>query len=381
MKRSVPVVLVAVGLLALLGSYIWYTQRVSSELRQETAATSRLYARVYRAISDTATGAADQALLDLSQHIQELGVPVVVTDRQGRPTAVANLPFVAALGDSGVRAYAAELDGQNMPIGLPDGIRVHFGNTPFVRRMQMIPLIQAALLIVLLLGGVAVLRSRSRAEREHVWAGMARESAHQLGTPLSSLHGWMELLRERDGDPLVAQALPHMQSDIERLERVSHRFERIGRPPKSEPVDVTESAAQVVAYFAARVPTLAHPIVIRMERGHGAVSVNGDRVLLEWALESLVKNAIDALAGRGGNIVVRVDPVAGSGVRVRVADDGPGIPRELRSKIFAPGFTTKERGWGIGLALTRRIVEENHSGRLQLASSAAGAVFDIVLPG
>ena len=120
---------------------------------------------------------------------------------------------------------------------------------------------------------------------------------------------------------------------------------------------------------------------LSIERAEGPLTVAGDRVLIEWAVESLVKNAIDALAGRGGRITVRVEPVAGSAVRVRVADDGPGVPRELRRKIFAAGFSTKERGWGIGLALTRRIVEEFHHGRLLLMPSDRGAVFDIILRG
>jgi signal transduction histidine kinase len=381
MRRSAPVVIVAAGLLALLASYVGYTVLVSAELRNNTAATSQMYARIYRAISDTSASAPELAMLDLSQSIRELGVPVIVTDETGRVTDTANLKLDSAASTGRLAAYVKELDSQNAPIVLPDGKQVHFGDTPFVQRMRFIPLVQAALLAVLLVAGVAVLRSRSRAERERVWAGMARESAHQLGTPLSSLHGWLELLRERETDSLVAQALPHMRGDIERLERVSHRFERIGRPPKREPVDVTQVASNVVEYFAERVPTLAFPITLHVERGEGPLTVAGDRVLLEWAVESLVKNAIDALAGRGGTIVVRVDLVAGSGVRVRVADDGPGVPRDLRRKIFSAGFTTKERGWGIGLALTKRIVEENHQGRLMLAPSDRGAVFDIILPG
>jgi len=227
---------------------------------------------------------------------------------------------------------------------------------------------------------VVILVTRSRADRESVFAGMARESAHQLGTPLSSLSGWIELLRDRE-DPMIAQAVPHMDNDVERLERVAHRFERIGRPPKRESVDLADIAGHVVTYFSKRVPTLAHSIAISLERPDSPVIVAGDRVLLEWAVESLVKNAIDALAGRGGAIHVTVAAVAGDGVRVRVADDGPGVPKRLRRKIFAAGFTTKERGWGIGLALTRRIVEENHGGRLRLLPSDRGAVFDIILPG
>ena len=380
MKRGVPVVIVAVGLL-LVGSYVWYTQRITRELEREEDATSRMFVRVYQGLTDSTGDGALSALRDLSLEIRTLGVPLVLTDASGRPTDAANTPFDSSRDDPRLAAYVRELDGQNPPVVLPGVTTVHFGHTPFLNRMQVIPVIQLAVLGLLVLAGVAVQRSRDRAERERLWAGMARESAHQLGTPLSSLHGWLELLREREGDPVVAQALPHMRGDIERLERVSHRFERIGRPPRTDAVDVSDVVAQVVAYFAARVPTLADPIRLRVERADGALTVPGDRVLLEWAVESLVKNAIDALAGRGGSIVVDVAPVAGSAVRVRVADDGPGIPRELRAKIFSAGFTTKERGWGIGLALTKRIVEENHRGKLRLAPSDRGAVFDIILPG
>jgi signal transduction histidine kinase len=381
MRRSAPVVLVAVGVLFLLGSYVWYTQRVVNELRREAARTGQMFARIYGALSDPNAETGDAALLDLSRTVQELGVPVILTDSAGRPTAAANLPFAAPVGDARVADYVAELDRQNRPVVQPGFVTVHFGNTRLVNGLRIIPLLQVSVLAALIVAGLAVLRTRTRAERERVWAGMARESAHQLGTPLSSLQGWLELLREGEGDPLVDQALPHMAGDVERLERVAHRFERIGRPPRRDPVDVAGLTEGVVDYFRARVPTLANPIVLTLERGDGLHAIAGDRVLLEWAVESLVKNAIDALAGRGGRITVRVDVVAGGGVRVRVADDGPGVPRELRSRIFSAGFSTKERGWGIGLALTKRIVEENHGGRLQLMPSDRGAVFDITLPG
>ncbi|HLA90746.1 MAG TPA: HAMP domain-containing sensor histidine kinase [Gemmatimonadaceae bacterium] len=387
MRRSAPGVLVTVGLLALLASYVWYTRRIAAELNAQGAATSRMYARVYEGLTDTTGEGGLGALADLSRSVRELGVPVVLTDPSGAPYAAANTPFDALVRDPAhardprLLDYVRALDRENAPVVRPGLVTVHFGRTPFLNRMRVVPFVQLAALVVLVFAGVSVLRARSRAEREHVWAGMARESAHQLGTPLSSLSGWLELLRAREGDPVVAQALPHMQGDIERLERVSHRFERIGRPPRRDPVDVSAVAANVVAYFAARAPTLAHPIAVRAERPADAIAVPGDLVLLEWAVESLVKNALDALAGRGGAIVVRVDPRPEGGARVRVSDDGPGIPRDLRSRIFSPGFTTKESGWGLGLALTRRIVEENHGGRLTLVPSDRGAVFDIILPG
>lgn len=380
MRRSAPVVIVAVGLLFVLGSLVWYTQLVVGQLREESATAGRMYAQAFGALADPQGDGADFALIDVTKGIDRLGVPLIVTDPSGRPSASANLPFVASIHDPQVAEYVRELDRANKPVLLPAGGAVHFGNSKLVRGMRVIPVLQVAMIGVLLITGVVIMTTRNRADRESVFAGMARESAHQLGTPLSSLSGWVELLRDRD-DAMVVQAVPHMIKDVERLERVAHRFERIGRPPKRERVALDTVAGDVVTYFAARVPTLAHPILISLEKGDDPVTIAGDRVLLEWAIESLVKNAIDALAGRGGSIVVSLLPAAGSGVRLRVADDGPGIPKALRRKIFAAGFTTKERGWGIGLALTRRIVEDNHGGRLVLVPSDHGAVFDAILPG
>ncbi|MEK6611703.1 MAG: HAMP domain-containing sensor histidine kinase [Gemmatimonadota bacterium] len=387
MRRRVPVILVALGLLVLLGSYLWYTQRLVHELRGEAERNGRMFARVYSALvdTDTSSAAGTAALLDLSREIRELGVPVVLTDEQGWPTAFANVPDagsgIANPRDRQLAAYALSLDRQNTPIVQPGYGKIHFGSTPLVRGLRIIPLLQVAMLSLLILVGVMVLGVRARAERERVWAGMAREAAHQLGTPLSSLHGWLELMADRDSDPASASARRHMEGDVERLERVAHRFERIGRPPKLVPIDIGESVECVVSYFRARVPTLANTIVVEFERGEGPLTVPADRVLLEWAVESLVKNAVDALVGRGGTISVRVDRAAGGGARVRVSDDGPGVPPKLRRRIFAAGFTTKERGWGIGLPLARRIVEESHDGRLVLVPSDRGAVFDVILPG
>lgn len=390
MRRRGPVFLVALGLLLLLGSYVWYAQRVVDELRSESERTSRMFARVYGAMvdTDTSTAVANLALFDISKEIVELGVPVIVTDDESRPSYFANIPdigsgFVSPADPRypALRAMVRILDEQNRPVSEPGIGQIHFGNTPLVRGLKIIPLLQVAMLSLLIVAGIMALGVRARAERERVWAGMAREAAHQLGTPLSSLKGWLELMSERDGDAADESARHHMQGDVERLERVAHRFERIGRPPKLVPTDVADVAEAVVDYFRARVPTLANTVVIAFERGDGPLVTPVDRVLLEWAVESLIKNAVDALAGRGGTITVRVDRAAGAGARVRVADDGPGIPPALRRKIFAAGFTTKERGWGIGLPLARRIIEESHSGRLVLVASDRGAVFDVIVPG
>jgi signal transduction histidine kinase len=281
MRRSAPVVVVAVGLCALLASYVWYSQNVVNSLQSEAAQTSAIYARVLRANTDTTREAANLAMLDLIDAIKKLRVPVVLTSVDGKFVTSVNIPDGAD-----PLAYAATLDKQNSPF-VQEGVgKVHFGNTPLINGMRVIPLLQVGVLIILIFAGVSVLLTRGRADRESVFAGMARESAHQLGTPLSSLHGWMELLRERE-DPMITQALPHMESDIERLERVAHRFERIGRHPKRDPIDVGAIATHVVTYFQARVPTLANAIALstvvpeqrsgRKDHGHRRTGVGQRR--------------------------------------------------------------------------------------------------------
>lgn len=378
MRRLAPVTLVTIGVLALLVWYVIYTRGVVRELRQEASRVGLMYARVYNGLSDPSPDGATAALLDLSRHIRESGVPMILTDVQGNPTDTANLPFSSSLGSKEIRNYMQELDQQNAPMVEPGVGAVHFGNTALVRGLILIPVLQSILIGMVLLAGAYALRTRGRADREQIWAGMARESAHQLGTPLSSISGWIELLRETEPEATTVTALDHMEADLERLKRVAHRFERIGRPPRQEAVDLGILVDRVAAYFRARVPTLAQRVTVSSSH-LGDLVVQGDPVLLEWALESLAKNAIDALAGRDGKVEISAESLPEGRVRVRVSDDGPGVPREIRNQIFDPGFSTKEKGWGIGLSLARRIVRDSHGGELLLVPSERGATFDMVL--
>jgi len=387
-RRGASFFVVTVGVVLLLGSYIVYTQSVVAELRHEAERSGRLYARVYEALADPGADAS-AALLDMSRAIGESKVPVLVTDADGNLAAAVNTPFDKLAsggtrvdprlqGNEPLRRFIAKLDRENQPIAEQGVGTVHIGDTPLVFGLRIIPLVQAGTLALLLLAGLYAFRTRERADREKVWAGMARESAHQLGTPLSSLSGWLELLGERAGDPLTSKAIEHMRGDLDRLERVAHRFERIGRPPRQDPVDVRQLVEHVGGYFRARVPTLAHAVEIAASGGDEPLLIHGDAVLLEWALEALIKNAVDALAGRGGRIYITAARVP-EGVRIRVADDGPGVPRDIRTRVFDAGFSTKDHGWGVGLSLARRIVQENHGGTLHLVPAPRGATFDVIL--
>ncbi len=382
MRRGAPELLVALLIALVLGWYVWYTQSVVRDLRQEAELSTRMYARVYRALNDTSEAAGTQAVFELSHDIKQQGVPVVVTDKDGRPTAAANTPYDSKLGDPGITAYVHRLDAENPPVVDTAVGEIHYGNTRLVHGLQVIPALQALTAAILLLFGVYIVRTRGHAARERIWAGMARESAHQLGTPLSSLGGWIELLEEHSDDT-AHKALSHMRADLERLDRVAHRFERIGREPRRERVDVRQLVDRIATYFRARVPTLANTVRVDVRHEGDLPAVLGDPVLLEWALEVLAKNSIDALSGRGGCIELSTSAVANGrgGVRIRVHDNGPGVPRELRGRIFEPGFSTKQSGWGIGLSLAKRIVEENHGGKLVLAPSepGGGATFDVIL--
>ena len=386
LRRRAPVVLVAIGVVALLAWYVAYTRRVVRDLRRETERQGLIYARAYRTMADR-SASEDQYLaflLEIVEQVRRSGVPMVLTDANGNPRDTANLPDRVGADTTRIRAFVRELDRQNAPVHEPGGGFVHYGDSPLVFGLRVFPALQAGALALLVGAGLYALLVRARAEREHVWAGMARESAHQLGTPLMSLSGWIALLDdevEEKGprvNPMLRSAVGNMRADLERLERVAHRFERIGRPPRREPVDAAVLVERIAGYFRARVPTRKHAVTITTNVAAPLI-VQGDAVLLEWVLEALTKNAVDALAGRGGVIALAAERLADGSVRLRVADDGPGVPRDVRHRIFDAGYSTKERGWGIGLSLARRIVEENHGGRLMLAPSDRGATFDVIL--
>jgi signal transduction histidine kinase len=380
----------ALALLAalVLGWYLVYTELLMREIRRDAIVHSRIYFQILRGLNDPREGAAEETLLELIEQVQHLGVPIVVADGDGIPAATINLPFAADPNDLQdqlrIFDYMQELARQNPPIVEPDIGIVYVGDPPLVRRLRWIPWLQVGALMCLLFAAGIMIRHNQRVERERIWATMARESAHQMATPLSSLTGWVEILRlpteEREEMASLPTVTAEMEADLERLEKVSRRFEWIGRPVRWEGVDIRATLRTLERYVRVRMPQLTRGVEMKIDVADGIPPVRGNAVLLEWALENLVKNALDALAGAGGEIRVTASRTSDRFVSVEIADSGPGVSAAVRSTLFEPGVTTKKGGWGVGLSLSRRIVEDVHEGRLALLPSDEGARFVVELP-
>jgi signal transduction histidine kinase len=376
LQRLAPKMVVA--LVALLAGLSFGTGvLIFRHFKADASATSRLYSGVFGGLNNPRPGAEAEALLRLGEQVRALGLPLVVTDTAGRVTAAANLPFEAPLDDPRVQSYANRLDRQNPPITDAAIGTVHYGPLPAQRNLIALAVLQGLTIAVMVGVAVFAYRSAMSAQRDRLWVAMAREAAHQMGTPLTSLQGWIERVRSRATPP--AGLADHLSADAERLDRVAQRFERIGNPAKREPIGLGALADRVAGYFRPRLPRHANMIELRVEAPGAGPTILGDPVLLEWALEALVKNAIDALQGRPGAIILRIGAEDNMGA-VRVIDDGPGVPKELRRTLFEPGTTTKRGGWGIGLALSRRVVEDAHGGALTLEPTERGTCFVIRIP-
>jgi two-component sensor histidine kinase len=384
-----PVALATLFLM-LLGWYLLYTQQIFRRVQENSELLSRIYTEVQEGLVSQDPARETQALVELQRIVTESGVPLVVMGPGDTVLSHVNLPFAVddqtPEGQERIRSYVRLLDEEREPIGDPLGAQhIHFGDSPEARSLRSVPFLQATGLLLTVLIGFLVIRYQRRAESEKAWTAMARELAHQLGTPLSSLAGWLEVLRlptsERPGDLDDLDIASSIGEDLERLERISHRFELIGREPELEALSVRQVVEDLEAYLAARIPRLARKGVdLIVDIPQGLPRVKGNEVLLIWALENVVKNALDALAGRGGKITIYARAIGGDWVSLRIRDTGPGVDPEIRDKIFEPGVSSKAGGWGVGLALSRRIVEGVHKGRIELLESVEGTTFQIRLP-
>jgi hypothetical protein len=388
-----------------------FTQEAVRRLTEQVEDTSELLASV--AAQATLPSTINPQLQRVLGAMQRgIRFPLVITDTTGTPRAWRGITTVesdlvpsasldsVAFGmpiseviDQRVKRVKAEipaLDRVHPPIELrqspaaPVMGHLHFGNPPVLEQLRWMPLIAVAGTGLLLLLGLSGLAGIRQAEKRVIWVGMAKETAHQLGTPLSSLMGWVELLRaQAESAPTgstevlmsrseLAETLADMEGDIDRLNKVAQRFSHVGSAPQLVLQDVGPVVREAVQYVRRRAPQ-AHGAVEIRERYEEVPPILLNRELLEWVLENLLSNALTALDKPQGLIEVVVErrPTTEE-VEISVSDNGRGMSREEQKRAFEPGYSTKRRGWGLGLALARRVVEEYHAGRISIRHSAPG---------
>ena len=366
--RQVKILLVVTAVVLSVASLV-VSNFLVRDLKREEQRKMEIWAQALRSLNS-----ADENT-DLSLVLEVLNsnntIPVIVVDSMRQVQDYRNIQLHAANGADSLaqlEARATSMLSGNRSIRIylsaSDYMEICYDDSLLLRRLAWWPYVQLGVVLIFVVVAIFALLSSKKAEQNKVWVGLSKETAHQLGPPISSLMAWQEMLRETyPDDPL----LPEMGKDVQRLQRIAERFSKIGSQPELKPENLNEVVAQVVQYINRRtsnhidmrsiVPP--HPLVVQM-----------CAPLFEWVIENLCKNAIDAMDGRG-SITIRAAEEA-SCFAIEVSDTGKGIPKNHFSTVFMPGFTTKTRGWGLGLSLAKRIVEEYHNGRIYVKNSELG---------
>ncbi|MDD6889358.1 MAG: HAMP domain-containing sensor histidine kinase [Bacteroidales bacterium] len=264
-----------------------------------------------------------------------------------------------------------------IPINMGDGIvqYLYYEDSKMLKRLSYFSYLQLAVMLAFIVVVYFAVSSTKKAEQNKVWVGLSKETAHQLGTPISSLMAWMELLRAEGIDPDI---VGEMDKDVNRLSTIASRFSKIGSRPTLEAMDLRDVVESAASYMSTRISSR---ITLQYVADATALPVNISRPLVEWVLENLIKNAVDAMEGAAGSITITTG-IEARNACIEVTDTGKGIPRKRQKTIFNPGYTTKKRGWGLGLTLAKRIVEQYHDGRIFVANSepGVGTTFRILIP-
>ena len=369
--RQVKIILVvaaiAIAVVSLVASNI-----LTKDLARQERTKMEVWAEGMRALSP-----ADENT-DLALVLKVLNdnntIPVVVLDNDENVTDFRNVVINAKNYKDSllyVSAMAKRLKNnkQNIRIQLSDAsneyIDVCYDDSLMLKRLALYPYVQLGVVMLFVVVAIFALLTSKRAEQNKVWVGLSKETAHQLGTPISSLMAWTTILKETYPDD---DLLPEMDKDVKRLQLIADRFSKIGSLPEAVPVSLNEVLDHVIDYMDRRT---SKTIQLKKVFPADDIIIRLNASLFEWVIENLCKNAVDAMGGESGTITLRVETV-GERVIVEVSDTGKGIKKKDMRNVFRPGFTTKSRGWGLGLSLAKRIVEEYHNGKIFVKSSELG---------
>jgi signal transduction histidine kinase len=367
---------------------LFYTQQITDQLLRRERDVVGLYARSLEYVAANPSTGGDVTFA--FEVIRAIDFPIVLTDTADTPFYWKNVDVDTAALSADEEAeffndLIREMDERNMPIRIAVNDTlvlnyIHYGESELIRKLRWLPAgeisIAAVFLFVAWLGFSYIKRS----EQSNIWVGMAKETAHQLGTPLSSLMGWLERLRSVVPEtPHATEALHEMQSDVDRLNKVAARFSKIGSRPDLREESLPEVIGGVITYISRRLPKSGKTIELSIATP-GEFRAHINRELFEWVVENLMKNALDAMEGQPGRITFAISQ-AGRKTTIDVTDTGKGIDPKFHKEVFRPGYSTKKRGWGLGLSLSKRIIEDYHKGKLFVKQSAPrqGTTFRIRL--
>lgn len=369
--RRVKIVFVLTAILVAVSS-LFVSKTLTDNLKREEHGRMEVWAEAMKSLSK-ADGNTDLSLV-LKVLNENDYIPVILLDRRGNVTDYRNVSLRGAnradsLRDARQLALNWIAEGHVIRVTIDNVdnsyINVCYDESLILKRLTIFPFVQLAVVVIFVVLAVFALLASKRAEQNRVWAGLSKETAHQLGTPISSLMAWVEVLKEEYPDDTL---IPELDKDVSRLRLISDRFSKIGSKPELAIVSLQEVLAHVVDYIDRRT---SHNVVIRCQLPDHDVMVNINAALFEWVIENLCKNAVDAMNGDPGTISIAVMEI-GQKVAIDVADTGKGISKKNIKNVFRPGFTTKKRGWGLGLSLAKRIIEEYHKGRIFVKSSEVG---------
>ncbi|HPI72603.1 MAG TPA: HAMP domain-containing sensor histidine kinase [bacterium] len=378
-----------VVLLACVLGTIYYTQRLVNELRKESRQIVEFYSQTYQLIVQTE----NMEVLDwfLANNIlQKMDFPLIMIDNHGNISSWRGIGVPeedrSPQAMEKAKKIFAKIKDQNEPVRYMYNGEVfqsiYYGDSRLITRLELLPYLTFSGTGLLILIAFIGFNNIKKSEQRFIWVGMAKETAHQLGTPISSLLGWLELMKTGDMSPdKINRLAQDMEMDVRRLEKIAARFSKIGSATNLEKQDVHQVLREVAAYFRKRLPQAGREI--RLVEDYGDLPlVRLNRELFEWAVENLIKNAIDAVQGKNGVIEIVTGRLADSKrVFIEIRDNGCGITAKRRDDVFKAGYSTKKRGWGLGLNFGKRIIEEYHGGKLYIKESHAGrgTVMRIVL--